>query len=364
MRVRSASRDCAASAPRPARSDCPAARHAGRRSHDHQFGAQRAGCLERLHDGDDVARRRAERVERAHHRVERRRPPRASRAARRPPRRRRSAAARTVVCPCDIRVRLRHVEPASRSAPTGCRARPRRGRCARRPPITTVPVRSLITTRAGDVHVDRQRLDPRDQLRDASRGTAAGTLIDTVAGSTRLRRRVAELAADRVGEPMARCRSPASLSDSRHLVSRLDRRRAGCASTSAAARHAADGEVIDLHAVAAACRRRTRRSTARPAPARDRAVRSAQRRRQQRCRPAGCARRRPTTRVTSRRAPCRANGGSSAVTSTAAMFSIFDLRAVDTDAELLEHVRQRLRREDASAACRRSCSSRPPGRSR
>src|SRR5712672_2073120 len=41
-------------------------------SHDHDLGAKRAGGLEGLHDGDDVARRRAEAVERADDGVERR----------------------------------------------------------------------------------------------------------------------------------------------------------------------------------------------------------------------------------------------------------------------------------------------------
>ena len=43
----------------------------------------------------------------------------------------------------------------------------RRDRCRTSPPITTVPVRSLMTTRADGVHVDRQRLEARDQIRHA-----------------------------------------------------------------------------------------------------------------------------------------------------------------------------------------------------
>ena len=54
--------------------------------------------------------------------------------------------------------------------------------------------------------------------------------------------------------------------------------------------------------------------------------------------------------VTSRRLPRRENAGSSAVTSTAATFSILMSSPGTSDAEALQHVGQRLRREHRLAA--------------
>ena len=135
-----------------------------RRSHDHQLGAERARGLERLHDGDDVARRRAERVQRADDRVQRRALFERRRAGVAPRRRR----------PARLRHDRRLAQPPAASAArrgTASQIRTDRLPCATAagpmrtsPPITTVPVRSLMTTRAGSPSIDRQRLEPRDQV--------------------------------------------------------------------------------------------------------------------------------------------------------------------------------------------------------
>ena len=123
----------------------------------------------------------AERVERAHHVAQRRAGVERRPAARRLPRRRARVCGTTVVWPPDSGAGCETsycVEMRTDRLPCATAAGPRRTS----PPITTVPVRSLMTTRAVDVERDRQRLEARDQLGQRRPDTRAGTCTATDAG--------------------------------------------------------------------------------------------------------------------------------------------------------------------------------------
>ena len=118
------------------------------------------------------------------------------------------------------------------------------------PPSTTVPVRSLTTTRADHVELDRQRLDPGDEVRNRR---AVG---EQAPGSRQRRHRAhaptpaPKLLIQRGGH--ATCRHEVGLAQRElHHVGGTHAGRMRHLHE-ATGRHAADGEMVDLHAGAAA----------------------------------------------------------------------------------------------------------------
>ena len=190
------------------------------------------------------------------------------------------------------------------------------------PPMTTVPVRSLITTRAADVERDGQRLEPGDQLGQRRPELLRHLHAPPTPASIDARRLGAELHVDRRAPRASADTKSGSCSASRSDVAR---RRRPLRAPPGPARRPARGRRSGGSPARCCrrCRRRSRRATAGPAPARPRGRRVRAAASASACRPAGCARRRSTTRSRRAAPPVCAYGPSCAVTITAATFSIF-----------------------------------------